>query len=68
MVSVRFNFFARHQTDQFLPRLMFVPPFARNFLCRAAHNFVHKPDSRSFAVTGMKRFSEGLRSNFCESL
>ena len=60
MVSVRFNLFALHQTEQFLPSN--VSPFALNFLCRAAHSFVHEPDRN------LKRLSEGLRNNFCASL
>jgi len=68
MVSVRLNLFAVHPTEQFLTSWSQVLPFARNFLCRAAQSLVHKQDSRSFAITEMKRFSEGLKNNFGESL
>ena len=54
------------ERNSYLPEVKFHPSFACNFLCRAAHSFVRRPDNRSLAVTETKRFSEGLRNIFCE--
>ena len=66
MVRLRFNLFALHKikTEQFVPS--YVLHFARNFLC--CTQLRRLTSSRSFAVTEMKRFSEGLRNNKTSAL
>ena len=62
MVRLRFNLFALHKikTEQFVVSYK-VLHFARNFLC--CTHLRRLTSSRNFAVTEMKRFSEGLRNN-----